>query len=330
MHPDRPLAANAARLVRALALTASALLVAACATPQTDAVRASMRGTHDTLGIAPARDLGNRVPYFAQEKDQCGPATLAMVLGATGSRITPDSVRASVFTPGRHGSFAPEMLAAARRNGRLAVQLPPRLDAVLREVDAGNPVIVLQNLGLAIYPVWHYSVVVGYDVPAGIIWLRSGPEPHEAMPMTVFEHTWDRSGDWAMVATDPRRLPVTPSLDALLDATAALERVDVRASHHAYAALTRLAPRSYAAWMGLGNSAFEMDDPADAVTAFRRAVALQPAEADAWNNLAASLLAQHRLAGARAAIARALALGGSHHDLYEQTAREIDRAGKMP
>lgn len=76
------------------------------------------------------------------------------------------------------------------------------------------------------------------------------------------------------------------------------------------------------------NFLFEMDEPAQATAAFQRAVRIEPMQADAWNNLAASLLAQHRLAPARVAIARALALGGAHHDLVEQTAREIDRAGK--
>jgi hypothetical protein len=36
----------------------------------------------------------------------------------------------------------------------------------LREVAAGNPVLVLQNLSFAWAPVWHYAVVMGYDADA--------------------------------------------------------------------------------------------------------------------------------------------------------------------
>jgi len=51
----------------------------------------------------------------------------------------------------------------------VAYQLEPRLEDVLREVAAGTPVIVLENYGFRIWPVWHYSVVVGYDLDAGEI-----------------------------------------------------------------------------------------------------------------------------------------------------------------
>lgn len=45
------------------------------------------------------------------------------------------------------------MLVASRRNGLPAYPLKPKLEAVLREVAAGNPVLVFQNLSLPIYPV---------------------------------------------------------------------------------------------------------------------------------------------------------------------------------
>jgi hypothetical protein len=54
------------------------------------------------------------------------------------------------------------MIGAARRHGRLAYLITGP-DSMFEEVAAGHPVIVLQNLGLSWYPVWHYAVVVGYD-----------------------------------------------------------------------------------------------------------------------------------------------------------------------
>ena len=55
------------------------------------------------------------------------------------------------------------MIAATRGYDRLAVVLDSSLDVVLREVSAGIPVLVLQNLGVASLPLWHYAVVVGFD-----------------------------------------------------------------------------------------------------------------------------------------------------------------------
>ncbi len=303
------------------------LLLAACAAPQTDALRAT--GSAVRLGISPRHEIPG-VPFFPQEREQCGPATLAMALDAGGLAQTPEGLRAEVFVPGRAGSFAPEMLAAARRHGRLALSLAPTLDAVLREVDAGNPVIVLQNLGLSYLPVWHYALVIGYDLPAGELVLHSGPQARARLALAVFERTWVRGGSWAMVATDPARPPVTPDVDTLVDAAAALERSDSRAARQAYQALLQRAPAHFGAWMGLGNSAAAQGDTAGAIAAFEQATRLGPDRGDAWNNLASMRLAGGEVAAARSAVAHALALGGPHRDIYQQTAAEIAAATAAP
>ena len=299
--------------------------LAGCATPQTDALRAGIRsGT--AAGIHAAHRIEG-VPYFAQEHEQCGPATLAMALGASGIAADPDELRASVYTPGRGGSLAPEMLAAARRRGGLALALDGTLAAVLREVDAGHPVIVLQNLGLWFYPVWHYAVVIGYDLPGDAVILHSGPQRAAPMALELFERTWARSGYWAMVALAPQDLPVTARSADLVEAGAALERVDAHAARTAYEAITHRQPDSFGAWIGLGNSAYALGDAAGAGAAFAQATLLQPGSADAWNNLAGARLKEGALGPARAAIARALALGGEHGAVYAQTAAEIEQAG---
>jgi tetratricopeptide (TPR) repeat protein len=302
---------------------AVALLLGACATPQTDAL--AVNGARG-LGVRPAHEIA-AVPFFAQERAQCGPATLAMALDASGLALTPDALRDTVFVPGRAGSFAPEMLAAARRQGRLAVPLEPTLVAVLREVDADHPVIVLQNLGLSFFPVWHYALVIGYDVPAGEMLLHSGPDPRARMSLALFERTWSRAGNWAMVVVDPARLPVSVGDDALLDAAAALERVDAAAARRTYEALRARTPGLFGAWMGLGNAAAAQGDSTAAAAAFEQASTLDPSQADAWNNLASVLASQGDLARARTAIAQALRLGGAHRAVYEQTRDEIEQAG---
>ena len=308
--------------MRAGAALALALLLGACATPQTDALRAGP----PPVGLRVAHEIAG-VPYYAQERAQCGPATLAMALSATGASIEPAALRDLVFVPGRAGSFTAEMLAAARRQGRLALTLAPSLTDVLREVDAGHPVIVLQNLGLPIYPVWHYALVIGYDLQRDQVVLHSGPQPHVPMRLELFERTWARSGHWAMVALAPDKLAATAPIGSLLDAAAALERVAPAAARRSYAALLQRAgdpPEArLGAWMGLGNSAVATGDLSGAAAAFAQAVAVQEQNADAWNNLAAARAALGDAAGARAAIARALALGGPHRALYEQTAAQI-------
>jgi tetratricopeptide (TPR) repeat protein len=298
----------------------SVVLLAGCATPQTSALRA-----RPPSQLPPSASL-QHVPFFAQEKYQCGPASLAMALAASGADTTPDALQPLVYLPAREGSLQPEMLAAARRLGRLAVVLPPRLDAVLSEVAAGRPVIVLQNLSLPIAPVWHYAVVIGYDVARDEITLHSGVTAQERMPLEVFERTWARSGHWAMVVDRPDRLPQTPAPEQLAAAAIALERVDPAAARSAYEALTRRAPELLLAWIGLGNTAYAARDYPLAARAFERATRLDPDAADAWNNLALAQLALGRRDDARTAVLRAISLGGPRAPRYRETLASIDAA----
>src|ERR1039458_6628715 len=151
----------------------------------------------------------SEVPFFAQEAFQCGPASLSMSLNAAGIAVTPETLKPELYLPDRHGSLQVEMLAATRRHGATAYQLAPELNDMLREIAAGTPVVVLQNLAFGWYPVWHYAVAIGYDLDHAEIILRSGPEQRQILPMKTFEYTWARSGYWAMVALPPGKIPET-------------------------------------------------------------------------------------------------------------------------
>lgn len=315
-------AASAPRATPALAgVVVSALLLTGCAgTPQADA----LRGAPPAALAAPR--LLESVPFIAQDEFQCGPAALAMVLRASGIAADAEALKAQVYLPARAGSLQPEMLATARRHGRLAVQLPPRLDVVLAQVAQGIPVIVLQNLALPVAPVWHYAVAIGFDLARDEIVLHSGLTERQRLPLAVFERTWARSGRWAMVATAPEVLPDAVAADDLLAAAAALERVDAAAARRSYAALTRRVPTLANAWFGLGNSSYAAGDAQAARRAFERAVELAPDHADAWNNLAHTLLALRLPAEARQAAQRAVGLGGERLPRYRATLAEAERA----
>lgn len=291
-----------------------ASLLAGCATPpMTSALQAQRPGTH-ALRVEQAH-----VPFFPQDEYQCGPAALAMVLAATGANVAVDALVQQVYLPARAGSLQAEMLATARRHGRLAIVLPPDLEAVLAEVAAGRPVIVLQNLSLPLLPRWHYAVVVGFDLVEGDVVLRSGNTSRLVLPLPVFERTWARSGHWAMVVTAPGTLPSSPDHASLLAAAAALERVDARAAGPTYEALTERDPGLYGAWFGLGNVRLAAGDTAGAQRAFERATQVDPTAADAWNNLAVAQLAAGRLQEARGAAERAVSLGGPRIARYRET-----------
>ena len=290
----------------------------ACSTPQTHALLHT-----PAVNLTQQVEL-DAVKFFPQEIHQCGPAALAMVLDAGGVMRTPQELSSQVYLPGREGSLQVEMMAAVRRSGLLAYELAPRLRDLLAEVAAGTPVVVLQNLGLSWYPVWHYAVVVGYDLQQEVIILRSGLEYRQVLAMTTFEHTWKRSGYWAMLALPPDKTPITADESVYIQAALALENTgQQKSAEAAYLAALALWPRNIVARIGAGNAAYLAGDKPRAELAYRQATLDHPDSAVAFNNLAQTLADQDRLAEALASANQAVDLGGRDQAVFLETLQQI-------
>ena len=300
-------------LVAAVALSGCAWVL-----PQTEALRQRWPG-----GLAQHVDLDG-VPYFPQEDYQCGPASLAMAMAYAGVDVRPEDLVSKVYLPQRGGSLQVEMLAAARSYGLVSWQLAPRLDDVLREVQAGTPVIAMQNYGLWPIDYWHYAVMVGFDRESAKAVLRSGEKRRLEMPFAVFEYTWKDSSRWAMVVVPPDRVPVTATEASWVQAVVAMERVaDRAAARTAYDALLRRWPHSLNGTIGLANIEYAQGRLAAAEALLRDAVERHPDSAVALNNLAQVLADQQRNDEALLLIDRAVALGGPFASQAQETRAQI-------
>lgn len=308
---------------RAFLASGCAAALAGCAPFTLPQTRALLAAAPDHLpdGLPLASELG-RTPFFPQTDLQCGPAALATVLAAAGVEgATPPVLADEVFLPGRGGSLQLEMLGGARRHGVLPVLLPEQLESLLREVAAGRPAVVLQNLGLAIAPAWHYAVVIGHDLDRGEIVLRSGETRRETMRLRTFEHTWARSGRWAFVVVLPGQLPATATEDALAQACIGFERVAPPAlAARAYAAGLERWPENLVLALGLGNARYAAGDLAGAANAFADA-ARRHDSAAAWNNLAQAEAQLGHAPQAREAARKALARAEAAEPQWIEAAR---------
>lgn len=287
--------------MRAAAAALAALLAGCALPPQTLAL-------HDAPPVGlPQRVEHGAVPFFPQTEHECGPAALATALGAIGLDARPEALSPQVYLPARRGSLQTEMLAAARRQGAVAVRLPPRLEALLRELAAGQSPVVLLNLGLPIVPRWHYAVVVGYDLPARELMLRSGETERAVFDFSAFERTWARSGHWAFVAVPPGRLPAAADENEVAAASVAFERVAApAAAQRAYAAALARWPDNLVLAIGLGNARHAGGDLAGAAEVFE-AAARRHDSTPAWINLAEVRVALSQREAAVQAASRALA-----------------------
>lgn len=277
------------------------------------------------MGHADSVEL-SATPFFPQTDYQCGPAALATMLVASGVATSPDELVDDVYLPGRRGSLATEMVAATRVHGRIPYVLDPSPDAVLAELAAGHPVLVLQKLGAGPWPGWHYAVVVGHERDSRELLLRSGQQRRLAMSVQKFAATWDRGGRFAMVTLEPGRLPATAEPGRYMEAAAGLEaKGKLPEARMAYGAAASRWPQEVLPRLGLANVDAAAGKLELAEQGYREVLRLDPGNVAARNNLADVLL---RLgcpesAAVEVAAARRLAANGPLASSVEATAARI-------
>ncbi len=130
--------------------------------------------------------------------------------------------RSFICLPG--SSLQVEMQATPRKLGRLSYTLAHNLDAILAEVNAGRPVLILHDYGVPFWPRWHYAVVIGYDAKADRIVLRSGVTRREVLSAKNFMRAWDNGKRWAMVTLRPGETPASATAARYLESAADFER----------------------------------------------------------------------------------------------------------
>ena len=265
------------------------------------------------------------MPFFPQTPFHCGPAALSTVLVHAGyAQVTPESLAEQVFLPAREGALQVEMLAAARRAGALPVRLPGELQALCAELAAGRPLVVLQNLGLAIAPRWHYAVPVGYDRAAPELVLRSGTTRREVLPFTLFERTWARGGHWAIAALRPGSLPLTVREADAVEAAVGFERAVTSPAQRlrVFDSLLARWPDNLPALIGAGNAHAGLGDWPRAVQTFEQATSRHDSAA-AWHNLALARWSLGQHDASRGAAQRAMARARAAEPVWRDATEKL-------
>ena len=297
---------------RLAALLIAAALAGGCATPP------QTRQLLDNPPDLPRQVELEEVPFFPQTEFHCGPAALASVVSYRGIDADPVKIANLIYVPDLQGSLQAEVIAAARQFELLPIPLDGRIESILREIAEGNPVFVLQNLGLDSLPSWHYEVVIGYDLDQGDVILRSGEHRRIWRSFPLFERTWSRAGHWALAVVPANLVPVTASERDFIDTVIDMEQVGrIETAHRGYLTAARRWPKSVIAHSGVGNTAFAFGDFDAAESAYRAALQLEPDRADVWNNLAYALAGQGRYEAATEAIQQALALDPDNQNFQE-------------
>lgn len=249
------------------------------------------------------------VPFYPQQEYFCGPAALAEVANYRGLDTDQQSLAKQTFIPGRKGSLAVEMTAATRQLGLLPYPLPTDFGSLLRELDAGNPVLVLQNLGFSWMPQWHYALAVGYELDNQVLILHSGEQKNYRLPFKTFLHTWRRADNWARVVVDASVMPATAEpLSYLRTALAFAQTGQPETADGYYQAAMDYWPDDTTVVTAAANSALETGDSRRARRLYEGLLKRDPELPTLWNNYAYALQADGCDLAANMAIAVAVQL----------------------
>ncbi len=300
-RPPRPTRANPASLTGLVSLLVLFLLSGCQSFPPPESAQAD---TEQELVV----------PFVPQEKYQCGPAALAMMLQWAGKPVTVDSLVDEVWLPEREGSLGIELRAAARSRGLMAYPVE-NSQALFTELQAGRPVLVLQNLALRRWPQWHFAVVTGYRDQGNTMVLHSGPDAGKTTHWNRFIRTWARADQWGFTLVEPGQLPASAEPDTLFRAISALPDGDAF-----WPAAVAAFPDSGKLWFGHGNSLWKRGQQHKALDAFRTATEKAPDFAAAWNNRAYAEQALGNKKSANDSICRAHALAPGDQTIRDSVA----------
>lgn len=226
------------------------------------------------------------VPFIDQSVGYCGPATLTMVMNWAGQKVSVNEVAAQVYTPGLKGSFQADMISASRRQGLMAVPIQ-NLSSLLREVSAGHPVVIFENLSVSWAPQWHYAVVLGFDIEKQEVIMHSGHDAFYHWDMSKFERSWMLGEYWGLVVLPAGELAVAAGEMDHVKAAVGLEqsKKDTEAEK-SYQKILQKWPDNLVSLIGLANLAYKNGNPNLSVDLLKRAIKAHPDSEAAKHNLA--------------------------------------------
>lgn len=163
------------------------------------------------------------VPFFQLSDAQGGPSALAALLNHHGVISSPGLVDERIQQLAKGQSPQAGLEAVARSYELLVYPLPGNLDALIQQVSAGHPVLVMQDR-LFGGPGSQFAVLVGYDQRERTLVLRSGNTRRWYTSFASFDDAWSEAGRWAVLVLPTNQLPAQPVERVWLQAARELQQ----------------------------------------------------------------------------------------------------------
>lgn len=302
----------------AMAIVIGSAFLAGCVAPQTKALRAAVTDKPVAPTVMTAEEAFRQlaaqarqqaasnatpdmadVPFFLPSRQPCAAScaaeALATMLAFAGQPTTPATLAVQLSARAPQSSMAVAITKAARAQGRLVYVLAPTLSAVFAAVEQGQPVLVQQRFGLAMYSAPHFAVVVGVDRAHEQVFLRSGHTARLALSFSRFERAWANGEYWAVLVLNPARVPSTLDAGVIIKSLAMMEEAGaVRDAQAGFSRAVLNWPERKTAWLGLASTSRTLGDKALAESTLRELVRREPTYGPGLNNLADFLLQENQ------------------------------------
>jgi ABC-type bacteriocin/lantibiotic exporter with double-glycine peptidase domain len=160
-----------------------------------------------TAGAGGLAGLWLDVPFVEQQKNGCGPASIAMVMQYweqhQGQSVRPEAepsqIFRSLYSEPAHGIYASAMERYFQQNGYRAFAFAGKWTDVESELQKGRPLIAALKSSSG--PALHYVVVVGLDARQQLV-LVNDPAQRKLLQEDAsrFEREWKAAGHWLLLA----------------------------------------------------------------------------------------------------------------------------------
>lgn len=141
------------------------------------------------------------VPFHENRYDDCGPASLAMVLGYWSYDIPVAEIHAHIYSPGARGTLTTDMEWFARREGFDARIQRGTIVQLIEYLNRDIPVVIMVDFSPTLPQANHYKVVIGYGERHFVA--HSGISPAKRISEKRLERLWRRNDGWMLVVTPP-------------------------------------------------------------------------------------------------------------------------------
>lgn len=183
----------------------AATWVLGCASPRLNVPlysTASAISTPERIETLHAKHLTG-VPFFADDTNQCGLASLASVLNYWGIPSDPVMLRNDIYLPKLRGSLPIDLLIAAEFSKHEGQMYSGSLAEMKSELGTGHSLFVFLNLGYGVFGQGHYVVVTDYDDSRQGVYLRSGLERDLFLSYERVLRSGRKTGQWTLLLLPP-------------------------------------------------------------------------------------------------------------------------------